>query len=1172
MRGSLGACALSAFVAATALAAPGGVPPGAWPQWRGNPQQTGTQSLPGRIITPRVAASFRLGGQISSTQILQGPAASDLLVLTPPGSIEALHRDGTARWTEPFDPHPLLVGIFDIRHDGNLQIVATTADHSGGFIAIFDAQTGARLWSSPMEAGGTGAVKLADLNGDGVLDLVWAPAASPHVRAYSFAAGFDQPALLWDVTLPDYISDPYTFSPIVVGDVDGDGSAEVVIFGGRGSVTLWMLDAATGAAKDRVDYLNEDPDDPVTEGGGYDQMLMLRDAAHDGNVSIVGVGAYANNASYMFQGAIVVAPAHPSSASILNSRPYGLRFVDGSVQDFDGDGKDDLLVSTFDPVAQEHIVELLDLPTLSVKAQIANERLEAVLPGANGQPCIIVSEGATTEEPAFSGHFTALHFSAGSFQRASWTINAGGILTFEPLYDARPDVANGGARAVTADVDGNGIPEALFRGIESVSAVDTSTGATLASIALPSGTGLQAFEGSALSGDRILFGLTDGDLVDADAALEVGSTVTVGGYFQLNAANGHNNEMAVAADLDGDGVNEIYATSSGADLLRIDYGGAAASSTVFRSGDGLPEPVMIAGSTPSMLIRQCSPEDVTVICNVSDSTTLWSASTATVANSPPVALNVGERADGTQRIIFGSGSSSYPMESYALDADTGNLLWHSDTGPYWDASFAVSDFNGDLTPDVVLNSNVEKGAILSGSDGTTLCQPVLSPMYRDLGYVDYNGVPIVLSLDGTSTNVLVGEDDGHMMLLSPCTSAGGSTTLVWSAEQANVDDERNSMPAIAPTASATLVGVGTRHGTLIARDAATGATVWQKSLFGGTFGSGPNVLSSVVAVDVDGRNGYDFVVGGSDGWLYALNATTGDLVWSLNLGEAVGDPIAADVDGDGASELLVPVADGTLDIIDGTAISGDFNSDGSPDLVFRNNASGQNAAWLMSGTSLSQVVDLPGLPNSAYEIAAAADFNGDGNIDLLFRNYVTGQNAIWLMKGAAVAQVVDLPGLPNTAYRFAGAADFDHDGKPDILIRNTATGANAVWLMNGMDLKQVVDLPALSNTDYEFVGTGDFNGDGFPDIVLRNARTGQNALWLMNGTALLSIVDLPGLSDPNFRVGAVADLNGDGMPDIVFRNGSTGQNAVWLMNRTSFSGIVDLPAIPNTSFGLAGPR
>jgi hypothetical protein len=100
--------------------------------------------------------------------------------------------------------------------------------------------------------------------------------------------------------------------------------------------------------------------------------------------------------------------------------------------------------------------------------------------------------------------------------------------------------------------------------------------------------------------------------------------------------------------------------------------------------------------------------------------------------------------------------------------------------------------------------------------------------------------------------------------------------------------------------------------------------------------------------------------------------------------------------------------------------SADFNGDGKADIIWRNTATGQNAVWLMNGTSLLSIVDLPALPNTAYRIGAIADYNADGHPDLVWRNSSTGQNAFWLLNGAAMGSIVDLPGLANPAYEIAG--------------------------------------------------------------------------------------------------------------------------------------------------------
>jgi hypothetical protein len=255
-----------------------------------------------------------------------------------------------------------------------------------------------------------------------------------------------------------------------------------------------------------------------------------------------------------------------------------------------------------------------------------------------------------------------------------------------------------------------------------------------------------------------------------------------------------------------------------------------------------------------------------------------------------------------------------------------------------------------------------------------------------------------------------------------------------------------------------------------------------------------------------------------------------------------------------------------------SAAKGDFNGDGSTDVLWRNPSTGANAVWLLNRTAYGSTVNLPGLVNSAYHFEGTADFNGDGQTDIVLRNESTGANALWVMNGTSVASVVNLPALPNAAYHIQGTGDFDGDGRPDIIWRNVTTGANAVWIMDGTTLSTTVNLPALPSPDYHLESAGDFNGDGKPDIVWRNNTTGANALWLMNGTSYSSTVDLPGLANPDYRIAGIADFDGDGRTDILWRNVSTGAMAIWKMNGTSFQSIVDLPPLPNPQYEVGGPR
>ncbi|MCU1348240.1 MAG: hypothetical protein JWO56_1270 [Acidobacteria bacterium] len=265
-------------------------------------------------------------------------------------------------------------------------------------------------------------------------------------------------------------------------------------------------------------------------------------------------------------------------------------------------------------------------------------------------------------------------------------------------------------------------------------------------------------------------------------------------------------------------------------------------------------------------------------------------------------------------------------------------------------------------------------------------------------------------------------------------------------------------------------------------------------------------------------------------------------------------------------------ADATLTAVYNVA-RGDIDQDGSNDIFFENHSTGARAAWLMNGDATYRTTfNLQALPDTNWEIVASGDFDGDGSSDILLRNYSTGANAIWLMHGTTFLSIVNLPGIADTNFRFCGIGDFNLDGSFDILIRNGVTGLNALWLMNKTSLSSVFNLPSLPGPEFVFTGTRDFNNDGKQDIVIRNTSNGNNALWLMNGTAFSTIINLPALPDTNYEIGAVADYNLDGFRDLVWRNKVTGANAIWLMNGYTVNSTVNLPGITDTNLHMAGPR
>jgi hypothetical protein len=83
---------------------------------------------------------------------------------------------------------------------------------------------------------------------------------------------------------------------------------------------------------------------------------------------------------------------------------------------------------------------------------------------------------------------------------------------------------------------------------------------------------------------------------------------------------------------------------------------------------------------------------------------------------------------------------------------------------------------------------------------------------------------------------------------------------------------------------------------------------------------------------------------------------------------------------------------------------GDFNHDGFADILWTNTTSGQVAIWFMNGTAVSPtsgvVASNPGI---YWVIQGVGDYNGDGSSDILWRNNNTGQVSMWLMNGLTLS-------------------------------------------------------------------------------------------------------------------------------------------------------------------------
>jgi hypothetical protein len=193
--------------------------------------------------------------------------------------------------------------------------------------------------------------------------------------------------------------------------------------------------------------------------------------------------------------------------------------------------------------------------------------------------------------------------------------------------------------------------------------------------------------------------------------------------------------------------------------------------------------------------------------------------------------------------------------------------------------------------------------------------------------------------------------------------------------------------------------------------------------------------------------------------------------------------------------------------------SGDFNMDGKRDIIFQHD-DGWVAVWLMNGATLveSRLLTPNRVGDPAWRIAGAGDFNGDGSTDLIFRHSTQGWIAGWLMNGTVMQTAAALTPaqVPDLNWKIVAVGDLNHDTRPDIVWQHDGTGVVAGWLMNGFTLSSpgIFSPYQLVDPKWKIKAIGDINGDGWADLVWQHETKNWLATTILNGTTIIDSVFL----------------------------------------------------------------
>lgn len=890
-----------------------------WPMWRHDPQRTARQMLPAEMDVPAIRASIPLGGSLGPGQFLVGDANLDgqtEVVLLRGGRVVARHFDGTLVWaTEPLGIEWLLsLGDFD----GNGVPEVFGGGFSRGVVAV-DGRTGAALWRIPpagdMRFSASGVFPI-DL-GDGVTTLYVADAGTSMSgrgtgRVYRFPGGL---AGTPSVTVLDTSAHGYWGGlNQAVGDLDGDTTIEIVTLSHDRVIAY---DPASGLPLMSTEpvgpfpYANAVTSTADLDGDGRDEVVVTSD----------------NGGSFATGRRLLLAEWEAGTLALRWSADFEVlggrhRFPRRPIGDLLAGGPLEVATSRYDPASAQWDVLVFagDSPSSTPLLTLPDRALVGLADLDGDTVTEMLVQDATTSVLTTFGRIRALRLAPGSpapTVSELWALDAAQAPFVASSWTGVPEpvwLVGGGLERrmlVLRDATGDGRADSLVAvGASGDATVMRSLGDHAAAVSARQGAGLAA----------AVLTRTDGSIeaLDLDLNLlnDAGLPAGVADLVETNYL------AAAPVVCRSSGVPLIATVDSGSHpvVFRGDLLGRSGFLAPLWRSEAIVSPASsltwISAATAcdrlAMLVRAPDGALDLVLADPLTGRTMLSVELSPAAHVNPIHVPTTLDTTGgiARRIAIGTVDTMTTEVAYAfVDPTDGSVLLppgltRSPTSG-GESPGVAWDRDGDGCNDLhVIQSS--PAVVASCADGSIL---------HSSGPVGY-GIFSLVDLDG----------DGVIDVLQEWAGPLRRTTdfeLVWNAGATG-----RTVGAVAPDGlGGMVVGSVARDtsvldlftgsdGTRRASVALAGGSAYPDEATARSAGAVPGALGNVVSAHrlVPGSEDA-FVVGSTDGFVYALDAATAALSWAVNLRAAVGEPIVADIDGDGAAELVVAAGDGYLHVI-----------------------------------------------------------------------------------------------------------------------------------------------------------------------------------------------------------------------------------------------------------------
>lgn len=246
----------------------------------------------------------------------------------------------------------------------------------------------------------------------------------------------------------------------------------------------------------------------------------------------------------------------------------------------------------------------------------------------------------------------------------------------------------------------------------------------------------------------------------------------------------------------------------------------------------------------------------------------------------------------------------------------------------------------------------------------------------------------------------------------------------------------------------------------------------------------------------------------------------------------------------------------------------DFNFDDLSDVLWRDDASGALAGWLLSPSGVSGDFFAGTAPGPDWRVAGLGDVNGDGRADILWQSGTSGDLVVWFESGSGFLGGAWL-GSVSSDWQIAGLSDADGDGRADLYWRHVPTGTVSLWFLGGNGYRAPGHIGQVGSIDWKVTGVADFDLDRKGDLLWRHTPTGDLSIWYVDETGYRGGLGL-GMVDPVWKVIGLGDADGDGRADLFWRHETTGDLSLWFMGAAGVRGAGYLGGIPDPDWQVAG--